>query len=273
MGFKKIRNTSIAVTALSTVIAAMLLPIWTTCPASNPGKQLFSVVGGDYISPLIVSPRALQALNSRMGDYCRIAGYDQLQGMPYWRGKRESGSDFEIANVTRYSGDLLSMLGAKFVVDGRSDIQTRRIYLAEEFWKANFNPGAPIIGQGIQLGGEQYEVAGVIRTDDSAIGETDIWVPICSRGPYGTMTALRVIGELNPGQDWRAGEKELASLMGIETIQEQVVELDTVRLLPIERRIYFYAAGPERKIARLSEELPRREYKPLNRLRSPRVPG
>ena len=224
----------------------MLIPARRTGAGSgSPASQLFSVVGGDYISPLITSPRALQTLNVQLGSYAHFAGYDQLKALAI---KRSTPHFAELVNVTRFCGELLPMLAVQYVLDGRKQVETGRIYLSESYWRRVLGSAPGVVGEAIQLGGESYTVAGVVRASAAFLGETDMWVPICSRGIYGTMTALRVVGALVPGQDWRAGEKEIARLLRAEVVNEQVTELDKVRLLPVERKLVFYPAAAEVKL-------------------------
>jgi hypothetical protein len=180
----------------------------------------------------------LIALNGQLGGYARFAGYDQLLSFV------AAGSTTQIANVTRYCGDILSLLRAEFVIDGRHEVTANRLYISEAYWKSRFAKAPNIIGAPVRCNGGDFEIAGVIRVRESFLSETDVWAPVGIRGPYGSMTSLRLIGELLPGQDWRVGEKSLALLMKARPLREQIMDFDTVRLLPIDRRLLFFASHP-----------------------------
>jgi hypothetical protein len=218
-------------------LAAALIPVRRHNSIDSAASRLFSVVGQDFMSPLITSPRALQTLNTQLASFARFAGYDQLAAVV------SAGPAPHLAKVTRFCGGLLSMLEAQYVADGRRAVSGPRVFVSEEYSRRIFGSPAKALGRAMQLGGESYRVGAVVRVSPNALGETDVWVPICSRGPYGSMTALRVLGALAQGQNWSDGEKRIASLMGGDILRDQVAEPDIARLLPLDRKVVFYPAS------------------------------
>jgi hypothetical protein len=215
---------------------ALLLAAIIPAPHHDAGQgQIFSVVGSDFSSPLISSPRGIQALNALMGSGAWFAGYDQIHSLV------SAGSTREMAVVTRYSGDIFSLLGAEFVVRAKAGMVERPIVISEEFWNRMLGGTPDVLGRTVEACGERFRIAGVMRSS-MLLGETEVWIPLSTRGEFGTVTALRVVGQLQPGMNWKEGEKQLERLIESDPVKEQVFEeFGSVRLLPVDRRMMIYA--------------------------------
>jgi hypothetical protein len=181
----------------------------------------------------------LQKLNAKLGLAARFAGYDQLTVL------LDSGHSPRFATVTRYCGDLLGLLSAEYLLDGRAAAGGNRVFVGESYWRKSLGANPDVVGRVQELNGEEYRIAGVVRANPAMVGESDFWVPVCSRSVYGGMTALRVVGALRPGEDCRRIEKSITRLVRREAA-EGFLEAESVRLLPIERKLVLYPASPER---------------------------
>ncbi len=214
------------------LLAAMIpAPHYRTVAGS-----IFTVVASDYVSPLICSPRGVQSLNSRLSSLARFVGYDQIHTFV------DTGSTRQLAIVTRYSGDIFSVLNAQFVLRDKPGSLDRPVYVSEAFWKRVLGGTPDVLGLSFEASGELYQIAGVVRSKGTALLEdTEVWIPFSSRGPYGEATLFRVFGELCQGADWKTGEKDLSSLINMEVIKEQMVDPGTVHLLPLDRKMIVEA--------------------------------
>jgi len=235
------------VLACAVLLGCLALVVPARRAGSTPqASDLFSVVGGDYMSPLIGSPRALQRLNAELGGSGRFAGYDQLTVLV------SSHTAPHLVNVTRYCGDLLSMLAVEYLEDGRARVEGHRVFVSETYWRSVLEAASDIVGTAVELGGETYRIAGIVRANSVLPLESDFWVPICSRTSYGTMTSMRVVGTLLAGKDWRDSEKLLRKLIHTNPLSEQLVELDAVRFLPVDRKLVLDSPALERFAQRFS---------------------
>jgi hypothetical protein len=216
---------------------ALLLAVMIPAPHHRLTEgPVFTVVGNDYVSPLITSPRGIQTLNARLGSFARFVGYDQISTLV------DTGSTRQLATVTRYSGEILSVLNAEFVLRDKPGAIDHALYISEEFWKRVLGGIPDVLGLSLQAGGELYQIAGVVRKSPiTMLDDTEVWIPFSSRGPYGEATLLRVFGELCPGVDWKSGEKNLDSLVQSQFVQDQIVETGTVHLLPLDRKMIVEA--------------------------------
>ncbi len=226
------RRARVAV-AVALLLAVVILP--APRPAARE-KMTFSVMSGDYISPLISSPRGIQILNARLRGSACFAGYDQIEAFA------NVGSGPDLTGVTRYSGDIFSLVAAQFTLRSAPGAMDRPVYISEAYWKRAFSQSPDALGREIQVSNESFQIAGVVRWDPAMFTDTEIWVPLSSRGPYAEMTSLRVLGELRGRASWQSGEKALAALLQSEAVKPYLLEVDAVRFLPLERRMMLYAA-------------------------------
>jgi hypothetical protein len=219
--------------AYAALSCALLIAMMIPAPHHRVTEgNIFVVVGSDYVSPLISSPRGIQALNSRLSSFARFVGYDQINTFV------DSGSTRQLASVTRYSGEIFSVLNAEFVLRDKPGAIDRPVYVSEEFWKRVLGGTPDVLGLSFEASGELYQIAGVVRRNSLAmLDDTEVWVPFSSRGPYGESTLFRVFGELCPGADWKSGEKNLGSLIQTQFVKDQIVETGTVHFLPLDRKM------------------------------------
>lgn len=227
--------------AYAALICALLLAALIPAP-QNRGMQgnIFTVVVGDYVSPLISSPRGIQALNARLSSFARFVGYDQIHTIV------DAGSTRQLASVTRYSGEIFSVLNVEFVLREKPGAIDRPVFISDDFWKRVLGGTPDVLGLSFEASGELYQIAGVIHCDDAAmLTRTEVWIPFSSRGPYGESTLFRVFGELRDGAEWKRSENNLSALVQTELLRAQVAEADAVHLLPIDRKmvVELRAAG------------------------------
>src|SRR6185436_14420758 len=65
--------------AYAALSCALLLAALIPAPHNRAIQgNIFTVVGSDYVSPLISSPRGIQTLNARLSSFARCVGYDQI---------------------------------------------------------------------------------------------------------------------------------------------------------------------------------------------------
>ena len=223
--------------AYAALSCAMLLAALIPAPHNRAIQgNIFTVVGSDYVSPLISSPRGIQTLNARLSSFARFVGYDQIHTFV------DTGSTRQLASVTRYSGDIFSVLNAEFVLRDKPGTIDHPVYVSEDFWKRVLGGTPDVLGLSFEASGELYQIAGVVRNNGVAmLDDTEVWVPFSSRGAYGESTLLRVFGELCQGADWKNGEKNLGSLIQTQIVKDQIVETGTVHLLPLDRRMIVEA--------------------------------
>src|SRR6188768_1064131 len=68
--------------ACAALSCALLLAVTIPAPHHPVSEgNIFTVVGSDYVSPLIASPRGIQTLNARMSPFARFVGYDQIHSL------------------------------------------------------------------------------------------------------------------------------------------------------------------------------------------------
>jgi hypothetical protein len=219
--------------AYAALSCTLLLAVTIPAPHHHVSEgNIFTVVGSDYVSPLISSPRGIQTLNVRLSSFARFVGYDQIHSLV------DTGSTRQLAKVTRYSGEIFSVLNVEFVLRDKPGAFDHPVYISEEFWKRVLGATPDVLGLSFEAGGELHQIAGVVRSSvGPMLDDTEVWVPFSSRGPYGESTLLRVFGEQCPGADWKAGEKKLGSLIQTQFIKDQIIETETVHLLPLDRKM------------------------------------
>jgi putative ABC transport system permease protein len=119
-----------------------------------------------------------------------IAGY-----VPSVGGMVMASPDGATENVPRQwlpSANIFSVLGIPAVV-GRTftaaDETERRnaILLSEAFWRSRFNADPAVVGRGIRLDGELFEVIGVVPGEARLVGDASVW----ALRPFGRNPALR----------------------------------------------------------------------------------
>lgn len=222
---------------LATLGSALLLAAIIPAPHHSPAAgQIFSVMASDFATPLLSSPRGIQLLNTQLGFTAWFAGYDQIHSLV------AVGSTRELALVTRYSGDIHALLGSDFILRAKPGSLDHPVVVSEDFWRRMLGGSPDVIGQLLEASGERFAIAGVIGGGSAFLSETEVWIPLSSRGVFGTLTALRVVGQLQPNTNWTAGEKQLERLIATDTVQEQVSEAGRVHLLPIDRGLVIYRA-------------------------------
>jgi hypothetical protein len=185
------------------------------------------------LSPLISSAKTVTILNCAAQKVGQFAGYDDF------RTRIDISNEPHIANITRYNGNLLSLLGIHFERIEPATATEPSIYISESFWNEAFGRSENILGTLLKLHATNYRVCGVTRGTSALVPQTDIWLPVSGRGACGAMACMRIVGALEPRTDWRTAQRELLSCFE-KFLQDQPYNgISGTRMLPMEPGIYF----------------------------------
>ena len=200
---------------------------------SSTARNLFTITERDYFSPLLSTAKAVTVLNCAAQQVAHFAGYDDFST------RVDINNKVQLVTVTRYSGGLFSVLNIQFLQVESHSNGAPVIYISESFWERAFARDQDIVGTSLKLHKVTYRIAGVTRDSAGLLAETDIWIPVSGRGPYGSMSCMRIVGALRTGIDWRNAQSELAKCFS-QYLQDQAWNQSPgARLLPLESSIYF----------------------------------
>jgi hypothetical protein len=216
------------------IVTVLLLPSAGQVRRFGSGaRNLFMLTEGDYLSPLISSAKTVTILNCAAQKVGQFAGYDDF------RTRIDISNEPHIANITRYNGNLLSLLGIHFERIEPATATEPSIYISESFWNEAFGRSENILGTLLKLHATNYRVCGVTRGTSALVPQTDIWLPVSGRGACGAMACMRIVGALEPRTDWRTAQRELLSCFE-KFLQDQPYNgISGTRMLPMEPGIYF----------------------------------
>lgn len=200
---------------------------------SPPVNSPFTLVENDFASPLFSSARDIRILNGAAKQIARFAGYEDF----YTR--LQFDSSVSVVNVTRFCGDLLSILEIDFAVRGSGQQNEACIYISERLWDFAFNRKSDIVGTAVQLHQTVYRVAGVTRSFSGLLAATDVWIPINSRSALASENSMRILGSLRAGANWKRAQSELTALFKFCSGDIASVAEGGARLLPVNQRIPF----------------------------------
>jgi hypothetical protein len=216
------------------IIAAALLPAKAQFKAVVPRERsLFTLVEGDYMSPLFSSATTIHVLNSVANDVAQFAGYDDFSG------RVKVNDALQLLNITRYSGSLLSILDLEFALRDTTNRSGGAAYISESFWKTNFGARADVLGTEILVHDMRYRIAGVVRDFDGLLSKTDLWISVNSRNPLATLNSMKIVGALNESSDWNAAQEKIVEAFDQPLIDQVYAEVKGAKLLPITRGINF----------------------------------
>ena len=216
------------------IVTALLVPSKAPLKAGVAmERSMFTLVEGDYMSPLLSCATTIHILNSVANDVAQFAGFDDFSA------RVKVNDALQLANVTRFSGYLLSILGLEFAVRDTTNRSGLPIYISETFWKTNFAARKDILGMEILMHEIRYRVAGVIRDFDGLLSKTDLWIPVSSRSPFATLNSMKIVGALNEGSDWDAAQEKIADAFDQPIIEQAYAEAKGAKLLPMARGINF----------------------------------
>ena len=221
------------------IVMLLLSPSPRQAHAFGSGaRNLFILTEGDYLNPLLSSAKAVTVLNCAATQVGRFAGYDdfstrlQIEDKPH------------VAQVTRYNGNLLSLLKIRFALVEPSATTDLPCYISESFWNAAFSRRSDILGTSLRVHELTYRIAGVTRDSSGFLGATEIWLPVSGRSAFGTAPCMTILGALHAGTDWRLAQTELVKCFA-QFLQDQAYSQQPgAKLLPLETSIYFREERP-----------------------------
>ena len=204
----------------------------------SSARNLFLLTEGDYLNPLITSARAVTVLNCAAQHVGRFAGYDDFST------RVNVSNKSYVAKVTRYNGNLLSLLNVRFALIEPVPAAEPLIYISESFWNTAFGRRDDILGTPLKLNESTYRIAGVTRDSSRFLGATEIWLPISGRGPLGSMSSLTILGALHAGTNWRVAQSQLVKCFAQFLQDQPYSQQPGTKLLPLETSIYFSDGSP-----------------------------
>jgi hypothetical protein len=216
------------------IIGALLVPAKAQFASSLPTESsIFTLVEGDYMSPLFSSPATIHVLNSVANDVAQFAGFDDFSG------RVEVHDTKQVVNITRFSGSLLSILDLEFLLRERTNRHGSEMYISESFWIAHFAGRADVLGSEIVVHEMRYRIAGVIRSFEGLLSKTDLWISVNSRSPLARLNSMKILGALNDISDWNVAQAKLADAFKQPIIDQVYMEAKGAKLLPMTRGINF----------------------------------
>lgn len=201
---------------------------------------LFSVTDDDFFgSPLFSSAKAIRSLNCIAGEWATFAGYNDFHT------RLVVSNSIYIANVTRFSGDLISLLNIGFAEKDVGKNIGARVYISEEFWQSAFARDPAVIGTEIVIHDTTYSIAGITKQFRGLLSETDIWMPSGGNKRVEEEYSMRIVGHLNPGADLRVAQKTMNRILN-RVAPDLVLEAgQKARLIPIYSGVFFDQQRPK----------------------------
>lgn len=236
------------------ILVATILPAPHHWGASESHEQyLFTLVESDYLNPLFSSPSAIHLLNGAAKQVAQLAGYDEFQN------RFDTSEGLSVASITRYTGDLFSILNVSFAVRDNPPLDHPYVYISDTYWARAFARASNIIGTALKIHGTVYTIAGVTASFQGLLAETDIWVPIRSRSALAGMNSMKIIGAVREDHSWDDAERELTAIVAEHFGEDAYIESPGARLLPLVNPIRFSAGMPivasaKRKPASMSQK-------------------
>jgi hypothetical protein len=240
----KRKDRSLRKRARAEVILSLLLTLGIVTALLVPSKaqlktgvaterSMFTLVEGDYMSPLLSCATTIHILNSVANDVAQFAGFDDFSA------RVKVNEAMQVVKVTRFSGGLLSILNLEFALRDTTNRSGGAAFISESFWKTNFGARKDILGTEIVVHEMRCRIAGVIRDFDGLLSKTDLWIPVSSRSPLATLNSMRIVGALNESFDWTAAQERIADAFDQPLIDQVYAEAKGAKLLPITRGINF----------------------------------
>jgi hypothetical protein len=196
---------------------------------TRPAPELFRVMENDYAHPAFASARAIQTLNRHARDFVGFGGYDEF--MACVRVPHAAG----LANITRFAGRTLSLLGAEFILRETPESGGPRVFISEPFWERVYQRDGSVVGTTILVNGHAFRIGGITRKTATLAIDTDLWMPIGSEEIMAESGCLRVIGAVRGGRSWKDARKELANILARRELEVFSGGLAAPKLLPVEQ--------------------------------------
>ena len=216
------------------IAVALVIPSpQTVRRLSAEQSSLFIVMEGNYLNPLFSSARTIHLLNGAAKQFASFAGYDEFCT------RVDVVTRSHIANVTRYGGDLLSLLEIGFALKGNISGTGEPVYISEDFWERTLGRASNVIGSSLRVHNISYRIAGVTRNHGGLLSKTDIWIPVRSRGQFGAMSSMRVVGVLKPGNNWRIAQRILSRIFSGPMRDQAYSEVAGAKMMPLDKGITF----------------------------------
>jgi predicted permease len=238
------------------------LIIATLAIAIGANSAIFSVVNGVLLRPLpYANPDRLVMAWTVLPTFGR-----EVSSLPDYRDWREQAKSFSslaalASSSFGLSGDgdvepervpaafvtanFFSTLGVQPVV-GRgftpdeevADMQ--RVLISNELWQRRFGGRTDIVGQMLRVGGNPWEIVGVLPAGFRAGEPRDVYAPldVADDGPGRRSDFLTVIGRLASGVPIEAADAELKTIMQqLGEQYPQTNELVTAELVPLREQL------------------------------------
>jgi putative ABC transport system permease protein len=238
------------------------LVILTLAIAIGANSAIFSVVNGVLLRPLpYASPERLVMAWTVLPAFGR-----EVSSLPDYRDWREQAASFSslaalASSSFGLSGDgvqepervpaafvtanFFSTLGVAPAV-GRAfaaeeevaDMQ--RVVISHELWQRRFGARPDIVGQMLRVGGNPWEIIGVLPAGFRAGEPRDVYAPlnVADEGPGRRSDFLTVIGRLGPGVTIEAADAELKTIMRqLDELYPQTNDLVTAELVPLHEQL------------------------------------
>lgn len=219
------------------ILTALVAPERSRALPRNEENALFTLMEADYINPLFTSASGIRILNGATKHVALFAGYDEFST------RVDIDGNAIVANVTRFSGDLLAMLNVAFVSRLRTVFDEPHIFITESFRQKFLADKGNVLGTILRINCSDYRIAGITREGADLFNGTDIWIPVRSRGPLGTMNSMKIMGTLALNNDWRSAEQRIHAALESCGFDQTYSEATRARLLPVAKRIQFEAAS------------------------------
>jgi putative ABC transport system permease protein len=240
-----------------TLIAAITLALGI---GANSG--IFSVVNAVLLRPLpftepehlikiwetfpngfgTVSPPNLKDWREQNTAFTGIAAY---QSAGYSLQGDHDSERVQAATVSANFFDVLGVLpqlGRSFRSGEDEPGQNRLVILSHDLWHRRFNTDSSIVGKNILLGGENYQVIGVMPPQIRFPSRlTEIWVPLdftptqqAARGSHSLLT----LGRLKPGVSLEQAREQMVMIASRLEQQYQDSQAGrSVRLIPLQEEL------------------------------------
>jgi putative ABC transport system permease protein len=187
-------------------------------------------------------------------------GFEELAGWTPWSPTLTGTDEPERLSAVRVTGNAFPILGSAPLVGrllGLADAESRVAAISHGLWTRRFGSDPAVVGRGVTLNGESYEVVGVLPQDFLFPGAEDaeVAVPISlatdSRRAERGSNFLRVFGRLSPGWDAVRAGAELASITArlAELHPDENAKLTAPRVLPLAEEV---VGGSRRLLVLLS---------------------
>lgn len=222
--------------AIVAVLAAPSPRGWRAGVREKP--ELFQLMETDYIQPMLASAHGVHALNAAAEGSALFGGYDEFVTSV----KVASGP--ALANVTRFAGETMRLVGATLLLADKSS-GGPRVFLSEDFWEREFGRDESVVGKPLFVNGFAYRIAGVARKAAQISAQTDLWMPVFAGEKIHDSPCFRVIGAIRRSGEWKELRKELAMACAASVNILFASHSATPRILPVERGVRFGNPQPD----------------------------